>query len=617
MTHLAHKGEEAEAYVRPNPPTNWMRSANNVSVENSELRLRACLLLTERQPDHPFGYIAASRIYFSTGRHNESREILEIGYPLVPGPEIPLELCLLDLLEDGLRQKYESRIMSLLQQYQGANIIWGRLMEALILDSRPKEAIDIGNAILERILKDPYLLVCYCQALNEIGDAHTSYRLLSHDPNLVNHIEILNLSLRTLYLLEQYEGVTRLFEKADQIGIANAESANIIALMYIEGRDLDKARNVLSRYERTKNLKLKELASVVELLECKYSLAFLKIRETHVLASTRMTEEAFNQFRHQIYHEVVNECNVNRFKVKDIESLYNHPYDIKMKALGNLFSDQPSYLGSSLAVLNTLRNRRKLGLNSLSFYRGQIPPLIWMYWDQGEPPDEVLRVVESWKVQNKNFHVRLLNRVSARNHLDLAGACTDLEIFDRINSIGLRSDYIRLALLTHFGGVYVDADDLCKRSIESIVSSGYEEVFAQELFGTIANNFIACKAGASTLRNALQILRKSLESEDVDRTWFIAGPQLMTRAVAESFLKENGCTSLNTSIKIMSWLEFKSFVTPHKKMLYKKEFHWSMEKLIPIKPKNENLFKFESTESALGIPCCRRNRRFAGKTFFT
>lgn len=103
------------------------------------------------------------------------------------------------------------------------------------------------------------------------------------------------------------------------------------------------------------------------------------------------------------------------------------------------------------------------------------PPLIiWLYWFQGEQnlPFLVRQCVQSWRVKNPEWEVRLLDRDSLKTWVDLDG-------LDQRSDIGLQAltDIIRVKLLTTHGGVWADASLFCARPLDSWLSGVINDDF--------------------------------------------------------------------------------------------------------------------------------------------
>jgi len=86
----------------------------------------------------------------------------------------------------------------------------------------------------------------------------------------------------------------------------------------------------------------------------------------------------------------------------------------------------------------------------------KIPNIIWAFWD-GALTDTVTKCIDSWKYYNPDYEFRILNKLNYFEYID-----------DNINSIkhsndfiARYSDYIRISVLSKYGGIWLDASTIC------------------------------------------------------------------------------------------------------------------------------------------------------------
>ena len=93
-----------------------------------------------------------------------------------------------------------------------------------------------------------------------------------------------------------------------------------------------------------------------------------------------------------------------------------------------------------------------------------IPRVIWLYWDQGYPTDQVLqRVWKSWADLNPTWEIRTVDSVSISFWLKVG----DVRRALKMKKLQARSDLVRVALLERHGGVWADADAYCVIPLDS------------------------------------------------------------------------------------------------------------------------------------------------------
>lgn len=549
---------------------------------DSSNRLAETLRAIRLKPFLESNYIEASRIYLDLNREAEAQAILRKGISLTNGgPMIEAEAIYVESLcePSGCKlEKYVSSLEILLRKYPGSSLILGRLMQALNLNQRSSDAIEYGFKFISKSLQEPFLLKYLCQALSAQGLFDHSFFLLSKSKLATKDSDLFNIEIATLSRLGYPQGSIRLFHSAKTSKLVTSRSIRLTAWAYLELWNLRAARELLLASPFDIELEGSEIHVILDLLESKFSRAFGRLRQIQSKRSSEMDERNFNRWRTQLLSQVVNECNLNRFKVERIERFIDKPFSAQLSNLRQLFFEQPNFLGTSLAILTTLRRSGMLR-QTMSIDGGTtIPRVIWMYWDQGDPPDEVIRVQDSWVRNNPEFEVRMLDKTAAADCLLEVGLSKEADFFLRQESRGIRADLIRLMLLKNFGGVYVDADDLCRKGVAPLLVKGAKEVFVQEYYGTVANNFLACSIGSKTISRALFLLKTALEDGEMERAWFLSGPQLMTRSVAESLLEYSADRDGGFNINLITWSHFQGFVSPHLNLKFKRSFHWSMER---------------------------------------
>lgn len=126
-----------------------------------------------------------------------------------------------------------------------------------------------------------------------------------------------------------------------------------------------------------------------------------------------------------------------------------------------------------------------------------IPRIIWLYRDQGEPDNQVMkRAWTSWSQMNPTWETRALEAQTLSRWLNKQ------EIDDtlRVTSTQARSDLVRIALLERYGGVYADSDVYCLLSLDTwlVEAVSHGDFFTFSLIGRdrpVVSWFIASLPG--------------------------------------------------------------------------------------------------------------------------
>lgn len=560
-------------------------NSSGVGCEDSSRLSSACRFIA-KFPYKESGYIEVSRIHFELGNLQESLKVLESGLTVTMGPLIRAEILFLESLlgtEGTKTENYAARLEKLFSEYPDSPLVLERLLQALVLDRRISDAIAYGFKNLEKIQANSSLLQRFCKALNAGGLFDISYFYISQSEEISRNVDILNLSMVILDRLGYPSHAIKLFSAAKDRAILNERTVRLAASSHIQLWELKEARLLLESTHFDIGNEGRELLVILDLLEARYTSAFGRLRLIQRHNAVMMNESVFNRWRNQLLSYVVNECNVNQFKVSRIQSLMKFPLVDQLIGLRNIFREQPNFLGTSIAVLTTLRRNGMLSEISPCAAQPVVPRIVWMYWDQGEPPFEVRRIITSWERNNPKYQVKLMDRVTAEMFLVQNGFSDDAFFFRKQPSRAVRADLIRLILLKNFGGVYVDTDDLCRKPIDDLFAGGHEEVFVQEYFGTIANNFMGSASGSRVISRALHLLKSALGSGSEYHAWSVSGPQLMTQVLVEHFVEGFSHSAMSGGIRVLTWAEFQLFVSPHLPLRVKREYHWSTEK-----PRGEN-----------------------------
>lgn len=101
---------------------------------------------------------------------------------------------------------------------------------------------------------------------------------------------------------------------------------------------------------------------------------------------------------------------------------------------------------------------------------------IYMYWDQGfeNAPYVVKKCAESWKKHNTTWNIFLLDN----NKFPLSSLNNFISnIQDKNMGMAALSDIIRIYLLKHYGGLWVDATTFCNKPLDEWAGECFREAF--------------------------------------------------------------------------------------------------------------------------------------------
>jgi mannosyltransferase OCH1-like enzyme len=153
-----------------------------------------------------------------------------------------------------------------------------------------------------------------------------------------------------------------------------------------------------------------------------------------------------------------------------------------------------------------------------------IPRVFHQIWIGPDPfPKELVDYQETWLRHNQGWELRLWTEENLPEGLRRP------EIYERLRVPAERADMLRLEVVWRFGGVYVDADFECLRSIEPLITdldffAGYRKR------GRVNNALFGAVARHPILDRALDVVRPA-EVYGYDKA--AAGPWFLTTLLAD------------------------------------------------------------------------------------
>ena len=159
----------------------------------------------------------------------------------------------------------------------------------------------------------------------------------------------------------------------------------------------------------------------------------------------------------------------------------------------------------------------------------KIPRILHHIWLGRDPlPDEHKPWIESWK----RLHPKWEHRLWTEENLPLNPLRP--EVLERLRAPVERADILRLEILYTHGGVYLDTDLECLRSLDDVLG-GHTFVGVCHKVGRITNTAIAAVPGHPLLDKAMH------EIKPLDMYWTgnsdslkdVAGPRLLQRLIPD------------------------------------------------------------------------------------
>ena len=203
----------------------------------------------------------------------------------------------------------------------------------------------------------------------------------------------------------------------------------------------------------------------------------------------------------------------------------------------------------------------------------RIPRRIFQFWDETEPPEQVVWLMEENARSAPDFEFRRFDRHEGLEYLRAKDETDAAKSFRQAPNATAKADILRLALLWHEGGIYLDADDRIVGKVDDLLPTGMDFVGYQDEYMCVANNFLAASAGHPVIRDALDTAVRAYLGHRSDELWLASGPGAITRAIAHRGTTVEG--ALAPGIWIMPSYRLRPVVAAHVDLNYKAtDAHW-------------------------------------------
>lgn len=197
----------------------------------------------------------------------------------------------------------------------------------------------------------------------------------------------------------------------------------------------------------------------------------------------------------------------------------------------------------------------------------RIPRSIFQFWDELEPPCQVVDLMEQNRLANPGYSYRRFDQISARDYMREKGEQAAVEAFRLAPNAAGKADIFRLVVLWHEGGIYLDADDRCTAPLETFIDHTLRFLGYQEPQMSVGNSFLAVQPRDPIIRAALDDAVNAFGGPQGEILWLGTGPGAITRAVANVGTDEAGM--LLPGVSIVSINLLRNGVWPHLQLSYK------------------------------------------------
>jgi tetratricopeptide (TPR) repeat protein/2-polyprenyl-3-methyl-5-hydroxy-6-metoxy-1,4-benzoquinol methylase len=213
---------------------------------------------------------------------------------------------------------------------------------------------------------------------------------------------------------------------------------------------------------------------------------------------------------------------------------------------------------------------------------------IVQFW-HGVVPEDVRPLIAGWQQRNPGLRHELFDEGRARSFLAANFGEETAQLFDHCHHAAMKSDFFRLGYLLLHGGVYVDADEVCQRSILPVVEALDRTECVVYMRGGLMpylnNSFIAARPRARVIATAFRDVAKALRAARAQglrpNIWEATGPGALTRAAASALraAMADGASPV-TMLEVMTEGQLTTLSHTNEQLAYKRtsEGDWRSQK---------------------------------------
>ena len=161
-----------------------------------------------------------------------------------------------------------------------------------------------------------------------------------------------------------------------------------------------------------------------------------------------------------------------------------------------------------------------------------IPKKIHQIWlGNKKLPNRYKKWMNSWKLYNKDWDYKLWNEENIKE-LDIH----NLDLYSNKMNPGFRSDIIRYIILKTFGGIYIDTDFECLKSIpHDLLRYKFVSCTIFDYHPVIANGMMMCCPDYVLVNKILDTINIKNYNNNINDILNNSGPNRLTRVYFDSF----------------------------------------------------------------------------------
>ena len=315
-----------------------------------------------------------------------------------------------------------------------------------------------------------------------------------------------------------------------------------------------------------------------ELALCKVNDAWTSLRGfTAAVAPTPKSGRRKVKSLSSVQGQIVNEYRLMMAQASPDTIDPNNPAEYNIADFFNAVKDNKESTPHAMRLMAALFSSGMLEQNTASDMQlsetQQIPKKLFQFWDTANRPPQVDELMRLNRQLNPDFAYFAFDERSAISYLTSKKERMAIRAIQFAPNPAGKADILRLAVLWHEGGIYMDADDRCLSPLSDFVDFRLRFLAPLEYWMTIANNFLAVRPKDPMIRATLDSACEAFLGTRGESVWLSSGPGAVTRSFVNHMVGNDGRP--NRDIRILPMYKIRKHLAVHSMLDYKSTAaHW-------------------------------------------
>jgi hypothetical protein len=193
------------------------------------------------------------------------------------------------------------------------------------------------------------------------------------------------------------------------------------------------------------------------------------------------------------------------------------------------------------------------------------PNTIVQFWNTPNLPEDISKLVATWKAQNPSMEHKLFSYDTALQFIAEHYGAEIQNLFESAALPAMQSDIFRVAYCLKMGGFYIDCGTRCNAPIDPLLSDDLL-FLVRKWHGGIWNGAIGCNAGHPALEWIWDRIIQNLKTRSSNDVWKLTGPLSFNQMVESK--------EFEGTVNVVEQPETKPYFDIVNELEHKKK-HWS------------------------------------------